>query len=108
MEERGGYTEEPAAPDSRRFLRSEDVVTRRVAGEVVLVRVRAAAAELDHIFTLDEVGASIWEDLRVPSTLDELAERMASRYRVSPGEALVDAEEFVRDLVAERLVAGSG
>ena len=49
-------------------------VTRKIAGETIVVPIRAQAAELDFVYVLNEVGASIWSQLdegRSPAEITE-------------------------------------
>src|SRR5262249_34363471 len=53
---RGRQKVDPMSPDDLKLLPSPDVVSRRVAGEYLLVPVRSGAAQMNFIFTANEVG----------------------------------------------------
>ena len=45
----------------QRYRKDESVVSRKIADEVILVPIRKNVGDLESIYTLDEVGARIWE-----------------------------------------------
>jgi hypothetical protein len=42
------------------FSKKEDFVTREIAGETIIVPIRKQAGDLESIYTLNELGTTIW------------------------------------------------
>lgn len=75
-----------------------DFVARQVGGELVLVPVTRAVSGLDSVFTLNPVGARIWELVETCATAEEIAAQLAEEFEVTPAEALADVTEFLAQL----------
>ena len=45
---------------SKCFIKQDNFVTREIAGETIIVPIRSHVADLDSIYTLNEVGTLIW------------------------------------------------
>lgn len=88
-------------------MKGSDVVARRIGGETILVPVRAHVAELDSVYTLNEVGSLIWDRLDGHTKPDQIAEAVCKAYNVRPDEATRDLREFLRSLEAEGLIRPS-
>lgn len=89
---------------SPRYAPARNLVTRRIAGRTVLVPVAHGVADMESVYTLNEVGTRIWE--MVPETADPaaIAERLAEEFQVSPAEAARDTREFLSELEAAGLI----
>ena len=81
-----------------RFARSPRMVGRRIAGEYLLVPIVGRGADLDAIYTLNPLGAFIWERLdgRTPGT--EIVAALTETFAVEPGRAEADYLEFLARL----------
>jgi hypothetical protein len=53
---------------------------------------------MDCIFTMNEVGAFIWENLDGQATVADLQAAVVEQYEVDPEAAATDLLEFVREL----------
>ncbi len=84
----------------RRFARDPSVVSRRIVDEVLLVPIRRRAADVDHIFTLNAVGARVWELLDGVRRVSEVGAAIASEYEVGEDEAVRDVADLLRQLEA--------
>jgi hypothetical protein len=83
-----------------RYRRSESVVHRKIGTEAVLVPIRGKVADLDSIYTLNEVGQRIWNLLDGNRTVEQLCEAIAAEYDVTPDQARKDALRFLNELVS--------
>lgn len=81
-----------------RYERNPDFIFRRIVDEMVLVPVRQNVAEMDCIYTMNEVGALIWERLDGGATLGELRAAIVEVYAVEPEAAGEDVLEFLGEL----------
>jgi hypothetical protein len=80
------------------YKRNESFVYREVAGETVLVPIRASTADLDNLYVLNEVGARIWEQLDGESSLETILGTIRTEYEVARDTAEQDLAEFVESL----------
>ena len=72
------------------YMKEGDLVTRCVAGETIIVPVRAHVAELDSIFTLNEVGTMIWQLIDGRTRVGQIAEATCRAYEIGLEEAAED------------------
>jgi hypothetical protein len=86
------------------FARSQSVVARVVAGETLIVPVRAKVGDLASIYTFNGTGSLIWKLLEHPRTAAELAMAVAEEYEVETAQAEGDVTEFVSEMKAVGLV----
>lgn len=77
------------------FIRSQSVVARNVAGETLIVPIRARVGDLASIYSFNGTGSLIWKLLELPKTVSELAAAVAQEYQVDIFEAQKDVADFV-------------
>ncbi len=70
-------------------------VSRRIAGETILVPLAGNIADLDSIFVLDEVGSAIWDLLDGQHSTGQIAEALCKIYEVEREEATSDVCRFL-------------
>ncbi len=85
-----------------------EYVAREIGGEMILVPVRSGVAELDSIFTLNEVGAVIWEGVVRGNTLEEIVAAVVTGFEVDEEPAFRDAVEFLESLRENGVVEIAG
>ena len=88
----------------RTLTQSQDVVTRTIAGETLLVPIRSGVADLDSIFALNETGSFVWQAIDGSKTVEEIAAAMAEQFEVSPDDAARDVAELVGSMIESGLV----
>jgi hypothetical protein len=86
------------------FIRSQSVVARVVAGETLIVPVRARVGDLASIYSFNGTGTLIWRLLESPRTVMELSAAVAQAYDVDPAQAECDVTNFVNEMKAAGLV----
>ena len=74
------------------------MVHRQIAGETILVPVRRHMADLDSVYTLDEVGSRTWELIEPERTVEEICAELAAEYDVAWDVVSQDVIEFVQQL----------
>jgi hypothetical protein len=94
---------EPAAAGTLN-IRSEDVVSRDIAGETLVVPVRRGVGDLDSVYTFNELGAHVWLLLEQGRTTEELVDWVRARFHVPAEQAFGDVARFIAELREERLV----
>jgi hypothetical protein len=80
------------------YKKSDSVVSRKIADEFILVPIRQDAGDLGNIYTLNEVGARIWELIDGKVKVKEIKDRIVEEYEVSPEEAEKDIVEHLQRL----------
>jgi coenzyme PQQ synthesis protein D (PqqD) len=86
------------------FVRSQSVVARVIAGETLIVPVRAKVGDLASIYSFNGTGSLIWKLLESPKTVMELAAAVAREYDVEAARAEHDVTEFVGEMKSVGLV----
>ena len=76
----------------------KELITREIAGEVILVPVGKSVLESNGLFALNELGAFLWKHL--PEAADEaaLVEQVLAEYEVDRETAEADTAEFLQKL----------
>jgi Coenzyme PQQ synthesis protein D (PqqD) len=92
---------------SARFIKDDQSVTRSIAGETLIVPVRSGVGDLDSIYTLNEVGTSIWNLLDGTRSVEQVVEEIGDEYEVGREEAAKDVSEFLNLLQAEGRISPS-
>ena len=85
------------------FVRSQSVVSRRVAGETLIVPVRGKVGDLASIYSFNSTGSLIWQSLESPKCFDELVNVVESEYAVERDQAEQDVKQFLHDMLAADL-----
>ena len=86
------------------FIRNQDVVARRIAGELFLVPVKGKLADMENIFTLTSVAEYIWEQLDGQKSLYDVRTDVLSRFDVDKEQADSDIQEFITELLGAGLI----
>ncbi|RLG58581.1 MAG: PqqD family protein [Candidatus Hydrothermarchaeota archaeon] len=81
-----------------RYERSPSMVFRKVAEEFILVPIRNNAGDLDSIYTLNPVGARVWELLDGKRSVRDIVEALVEEFEVEKEEAEADVVHFLRQL----------
>ena len=87
------------------FKQAENIVSREIAGETILVPIRGKLADMQNIFTLNKVGAYIWEKLDGTRSLAEIIALLLSHFEVNQEQAEQDLLEFIDHVTATGLAA---
>ncbi len=87
-----------------RLVRSQAVVARVVAGETLIVPIRAKVGDLASIYSFNGTGSLIWRLLASPCTVAELATTVAETYDVDSAQAEQDVTNFVSEMKSVGLV----
>ena len=77
---------------------SPTIVTRKTGNEYVLVPVSNNIADMDSVYTLNETGAFIWEQIDGKRTIKELIAAMINEYDIDEETAMKDVFSFIENL----------
>ena len=76
-------------------MQSQSVVSRVIAGETLIVPVRGGVGDLASIYSLNELGSFLWQQLNPPKTFNELVNSVVDEYNVSKETAQGDIRVFL-------------
>ena len=86
-----------------RGAEGKSFVTRRIAGETILVPIAGDIADLNSVFTLNEVGSFIWELIDGRRSAQAIAEAVSAEFDVDMTRAGTDVDELLTALEAKGL-----
>jgi hypothetical protein len=86
------------------YVRSQAVVSRRIAGETLIVPVRGKVGDLASIYSFNATGSLIWQTMESPKTLADLINAVQQEYAVSSEQAEQDVKQFLNDTLSAGLV----
>ena len=93
---------------ARTYVKQGEFVTRAVAGETIVVPITAGVGDLDSIYTLNEVGATIWALIDGTTTMEEIVAAITRGFEVGSDQARADVLDFVTSLTEAGLVRPAG
>lgn len=82
------------------------MVGRKIADEFILVPIVGRGADVDAIFTLNRVGAFIWDRLDGQASGEAIVAALVEMFDVDRAQAVSDYEVFLDQLLQIRAVAG--
>jgi hypothetical protein len=86
------------------FRKKPEIVSRQIAGETILVPVVGRAADMQRIFSLNEVGEFIWSRLDGNRNIGQIAEEIVKVFNIGNEQANSEAEEFIKELIGAELI----
>jgi hypothetical protein len=82
----------------------DDLLTRQIAGETIVVPIRGKLADMQNIFAINVVAEFIWERMDGQKTLDRIAGEVAAHFEVDEDQARSDVMEFMAELSEAGLI----
>ena len=82
------------------FECKQHLIARRVGDEVILVPVRSSVSGMNRIFTLNEVGAFIFDDINGLNSAADIARHVSEAFDVDINTAMTDLQDFLNKLFA--------
>ncbi len=76
-----------------------NIVSRSIAGDMVLVPIRKNIADMESIYTLNGTAARIWELVDGINTLDTIHNKIYEEFDIQSEEAKTDLLELIDQLV---------
>ena len=80
-----------------RYRKSDSIVYRKVGRHFILVPIRHDVADLESVFTLDEVSARIWQLIDGKLTSGQIAKELTKEFTVTQEEAEEDVRRILED-----------
>ena len=80
------------------YVRASAVVSRLIAGETLVMPVKRNVGDLSSLFSFNGTGATIWDALETPKSLQDICDVIDRKYDLSKEKAEEDVKLFVREL----------
>ncbi len=77
---------------------SPSIVTRKTGNEYVLVPIANNIADMHSVFTLNETGAFIWEQINGERSVEEIIDLLTVVYDIDNEKASSDVFAFIDDM----------
>jgi hypothetical protein len=77
---------------------SATVVTRKTGNEYVLVPITNNIADMNSVYTLNETGAFIWEQIDGNRSIEEIIAALTAEYDIDNKNAEEDVLSFVENM----------
>jgi transcription antitermination factor NusG len=79
--------------------KNENIAFRKIAEEYILVPISRSIADVNSIYSLNEIGGFIWGLLNGRRSVEEVCNEIVREYDVNSDEAREDVEVFLQQLV---------
>lgn len=79
-------------------------VTRRIAGETIVIPVSSRVGDLDAIYTFNEVGSRVWSFLERPISVGTIVALLCEEYDARPEQIRADVLELLDMLHGKGLI----
>jgi methyltransferase-like protein len=86
------------------YRKKEDIVTRCIADETLLVPIHSHRADMQRIFALNPVAEYIWQQLDGKQKFENILEGITSNFNVEKIQAESDLQEFILQLIKEGII----
>lgn len=74
-------------------------VVREIGDELILVPLTGNVAKMNEMFTMNETGKLIWENINEYTTLEELENVVTNEFSIDIETARMDIESFINQLI---------
>jgi hypothetical protein len=78
--------------------RSTSIVTRKTGNEYVLVPITNNIADMNSVYTLNETGAFIWEQIDGRRNVEEIINELTNEYDIDKQNAESDVFTFIENM----------
>ncbi len=80
------------------YQRKQDIVTREILGETLLVPISTDVADMENIFALNDSGAYVWHRLDGALSLAGISDALIDAFEVSREQAWGDVQRLIEEL----------
>jgi len=80
----------------RCYAKESSIVARKIADEIILVPVRKNVGDLESIYTLNEVGAKIWELIDGKKKIKNIRDEILEEFDATEEQVNNDLQEFIK------------
>lgn len=82
----------------KRYRKDDSIISRRIGEEYILVPIRHDVAGLESVYTLNEVGAFIWNQIDGNKSVKDLTDGIAEEFEIKVSQAEEDLVEFLQEM----------
>lgn len=82
----------------KRYRKNPNIVSRKIAGNFILVPIRHNLGDLKSIYTLNEVGTRIWELIDERTNIGKIKEVILTEFETSGEEVEKEIIGFIETL----------
>jgi hypothetical protein len=82
----------------------ENLVTREIVGETIIVPISRELADLQKAFSLNATGGFIWERLDGSTSLETIHQAVTEHFKINKKDAWADLVELITDLTRADLI----
>jgi hypothetical protein len=86
------------------YKQSKAVITRRIAGDTLLIPVTQVGVDLQKVYLLNETAAAIWELLQTPQSANDLGTALQETYEASEETIRSGVEGVLEELTTRAFV----
>ncbi len=86
------------------YRKKEDIVTRQIADETLLVPIRSHLADMQRIYALNTVAEYIWQQLDGKRNLKEIHDGILTHFKVEKDRSSSDMMEFISQLMEASII----
>ncbi len=87
------------------FKKQEDIVSRNISGETILVPVRGKLADMQRIFAIDPTAEYIWRQIDGENTLSMICGKMVNIFDADQAQVREDMLRFINELENNTLIS---
>ncbi len=85
-------------PETKVLRKNQDMVSRVIDDETILLPIYKTSKEMDCIYTLNKVASRIWELIDGKRTLGEIKKQVLKKFDTNPKEVDKEMQKFLKDL----------
>jgi hypothetical protein len=86
------------------FVKDDNLMARNIAGETLIVPIRNSVGDLNSIYTLNEVGARVWQLIDGRMSANEIVQTINAEYDVTADDAARDVVELLDSMQEAGLI----
>ncbi|WPD23017.1 MAG: PqqD family protein [Candidatus Electrothrix scaldis] len=90
------------------FRHADNIVTRKVMDETLLVPISGEMASMDSLYSLNDTGAFLWQSFDGKRSLSDIGRKMAEQYDASIEVIEADLIEITAGLAEAGLLISEG
>lgn len=82
------------------YKHKKKFVVRELGNELILVPITGKVAKMNEMFTMNETGKFIWENIDENTTTDDIVNLLTETFSVDETTARRDTENFIERVLA--------
>lgn len=90
--------------ENKIFKKSDQMVTREIEGEIVLLPLYKSSKKLSYIHTLNETAASAWELIDGKNSLADIKDKLMDKFDIDEAKLSRQLDELIKDLKSVKAI----